>query len=83
MIQQQITLFDDGDIELWAGFNVYHSPAFHAEPHNPNTYVAASEETILEKLVLNFGKNNVNILPLLSEAAKEEVINLIKQKTGE
>lgn len=81
MIQQIVTIAESEDMEVWAAFNVYHSPAFEAEIGNPNTHVAAGEEIYLEKVCLNLGKVNVNILPLLNKEQKEEVINLIKQKT--
>ena len=82
MIQQVVTLEETEDLELYACFNVYYHPEFEAEPGNPNTYVAAGEEYILEKVVLKFGKVNINILPLLSQNDKDEIITLIQQKTN-
>jgi len=81
MILYQVILeaSDDQYIEVEYDWEVSHS--YNAEPNNPNTFVGGTESFELKKINLFFLKKPINILPLLSEAAKEEVINLIKQKT--
>jgi hypothetical protein len=69
------TLVDQGPFEINVSYSWTDSPAYEAEPGNPNTYVERLRETELLSVEVVIAGKGIDILPQLTEKAKQQIVH--------